>query len=85
LRRGAGRSSLSPQRISESLPVVAPTPGLPSGNSHRDRGGTPARRNGSDREPAGASAPDPMERTVMTSLDSFKCRKTLKVGAKTYA
>ena len=33
----------------------------------------------------GAFAPDPMERTVMTSLDSFKCRKTLKVGAKTYA
>jgi aconitate hydratase len=35
--------------------------------------------------PRGAFARDPMERTVMTSLDSFKCRKTLKVGAKTYA
>jgi aconitate hydratase len=32
-----------------------------------------------------AFAPDPMERTVMTSLDSFKSRKILKVGAKTYA
>jgi aconitate hydratase len=37
------------------------------------------------RPPCRAFAPDPMERTVMTSLDSFKCRKTLKVGAKTYA
>src|SRR6202011_4329660 len=30
-------------------------------------------------------SPGPVGRTVMTSLDSFKCCKTLKVGSKTYA
>src|ERR1700736_747181 len=29
-------------------------------------------------------SPGPVGRTVMTSLDSFKCQKTLKVGGKTY-
>jgi aconitate hydratase len=30
-------------------------------------------------------SPGPVDGTVMTSLDSFKCCKTLKVGSKTYA
>src|SRR5262249_35675714 len=32
-----------------------------------------------------ASSPAGMEPKLMTSLDSFKCARTLKVGSKTYA